>query len=119
MGNIGCSDIHNALDISLYLAQRPFMKKRIALEPASTIIAACGGTSVVSEATGVDRTQVWRWTQSRARGGTDGRIPSEHQVQLLTWARANGKPVTPEMFFLGSDDQSTACVTRTQLRASA
>lgn len=75
------------------------MANRISLDPAKTIIAAVGGPKVVAAITGVDRTQIWRWTQPTERKGTGGLIPSVHQVKLLQWARANGKPLTPEMFF--------------------
>lgn len=75
------------------------MTHRISLDPARSIIAAVGGPKVVAEVTGVNRTQIWRWTQPTERKGTGGLIPSAHQVKLLQWARANGKPLTAEMFF--------------------
>lgn len=69
------------------------------LDPAKSIIDACGGTKVVSDVTGADRTYVWRWTQPKENGGTGGLIPAEYQPVILEWARMNSKQVTPEMFF--------------------
>ena len=66
------------------------------------MIVALGGTGVVSRITAVDRTQVWRWTQPREKGGTDGLIPPEHQAALLCFAEENGKPVTAEMIIRGT-----------------
>lgn len=77
------------------------MANRNWLEPARSVISALGGTGAVSRITGVDRTQVWRWTQPREKGGTDGLIPPEHQGALLSFAEANGKAVTAEMIIRG------------------
>lgn len=77
------------------------MANRNWLDPAGSVIVALGGTGVVSRVTGVDRTQVWRWTQPREKGGTDGLIPPEHQSELLSYAEENDKPVTAEMIIRG------------------
>lgn len=66
---------------------------------ASRIIAKCGGHQAVAEMVGVDIANVYRWTYPRARGGTDGIIPSRHQAKLLQGARARGLPLEPADFF--------------------
>jgi hypothetical protein len=66
----------------------------IALEPANTIIARFGGPDKVREVTGASRTRVYRWTQPKERGGTDGIIPMSHAAKLLNFARENGIDVT-------------------------
>lgn len=53
------------------------------LKPASTIIALFGGRDEIVKITGVDRTRVYRWTQPKSRGGTDGLIPFGHVAALL------------------------------------
>lgn len=73
------------------------MTKRLWLEPAGSVLTILGGTGVVSKILGVDRSQVWRWTQPKAEKGTGGLVPSEHQEPLLDWAEANNKPLTADM----------------------
>jgi hypothetical protein len=53
------------------------------MEPANRIITALGGTGVVSRITGAHRTRVWKWTQPKHKGGTDGIIPIEHIRALI------------------------------------
>jgi hypothetical protein len=48
----------------------------------------------VQEVTGASRTRVYRWTQPKDRGGTDGVIPMPHAIKLLSFARENGIDVT-------------------------
>lgn len=69
------------------------------MEPAHTIIQICGGFSAVAEMTARSEVRVRRWTYPRARGGTDGLIPSDVQVRLLTEARKRGIDLRPEHFF--------------------
>lgn len=45
-------------------------------------------------------TRVRRWTYEKAKGGTGGVIPADLQQQLLDAARAEGKDLRPEHFFL-------------------
>lgn len=76
------------------------MAKRVPLEPAHTIIAACGGAPVVAGFLRKNRVTVWRWTQPPGpHGGTGGKIPAEYQPEILAWAREHGKPVTERSFF--------------------
>lgn len=67
--------------------------------PARRIIAACGGIPVVVKITGHDRTWVWRWTQPKSAGGTDGRIPPKDFEKILAWAQRTKAPVTADMAF--------------------
>lgn len=77
------------------------MAKRYWLEPAGAVITALGGCAKTAEILGMNRITVWRWTQPKRRGGTDGLIP-RHEIQerILDWSRQNGDPVTAEMFFV-------------------
>lgn len=69
------------------------------MEPAATIIELCGGASAVAEMLTRDSSRVHRWTYSKEKGGTGGRIPAELQEKLLTEARARGINLRPEHFF--------------------
>lgn len=70
------------------------------MDPAATILAICGGAREVAAMTGRDYSRVVRWTYSKARGGTDGRIPTDVQQTLLDAARARGIDLRPDHFFL-------------------
>lgn len=69
------------------------------MEPATSIINLCGGISNVASMTGRSELRVRRWTYPRARGGTDGLIPTDCQQSLLDEARARGIDLRPEHFF--------------------
>ncbi|RWF41613.1 MAG: helix-turn-helix domain-containing protein [Mesorhizobium sp.] len=69
-----------------------------ALDPANSIIERFGGQDTVMEITGASRTRVYRWTQPREKGGTDGLIPMPHASKLLQHAKKNGLPVTADDF---------------------
>ena len=73
------------------------------MEPATTIIKAFGGVATVAALCGCAAARVYAWTWSKARGGTDGRIPQRYHAKLLTEARSRGLDVvTAEMFVLGA-----------------
>lgn len=67
-----------------------------ALEPANSIIDRFGGPDEVRKITGASRTRVYRWTQPKAAGGTDGVIPSQPARKLLIHARQNDIDVSAE-----------------------
>ena len=67
--------------------------------PAERIIKKCGGAKEVAKLAGVDLSRVHRWTYPKARGGTDGRIPSKHHQSLLNRARERGIELSPSDFF--------------------
>lgn len=69
------------------------------MEPASRIIAKCGGHEAVARICGVSISRVFRWTYPAARGGTGGIIPAAQQQRLLSGARARGIKLLPEHFF--------------------
>ncbi|TWB61662.1 hypothetical protein FBZ98_1011007 [Rhizobium sp. ERR 922] len=68
------------------------------LEPAASIIDRFGGPEAVQEITGADRTRVYRWTQSKEKGGTDGFIPLKPAQKLWAYAKANGIEIPGDMF---------------------
>lgn len=67
--------------------------------PAERIIEKCGGPKALASLVGVDLSRVHRWTYPKAKGGTDGRIPSRHHQKLLDRARENGISLSPADFF--------------------
>lgn len=69
------------------------------LDPARTIIERVGGVRAAAEATGKNRTRVYRWMRPKDVGGTDGLIPSRYHRDLLDYARKNNLPLTPDDFF--------------------
>lgn len=69
---------------------------------AEHIIRKCGGVQAVADLLGIDTTSVHKWKYPRARGGTDGRVPTGRQTELLRLARAAGVDLTPADFFVGS-----------------
>lgn len=71
---------------------------------AAHIIAKCGGPQAVAEMLGVDLTTVHKWKYSRAKGGTDGRIPTSRQHELLKRAQKAGIKLSPEDFFASAAD---------------
>jgi hypothetical protein len=68
------------------------------LEPAASIIDRFGGPDAVQEITGADRTRVYRWTQPRERGGTDGIIPLKPAQKLWAYAKANRLDIPSDLF---------------------
>lgn len=72
------------------------------LEPAQTVISICGGYAETARMSGRSEVRVRRWGYSKERGGTGGLIPSDCQQTLLDAARAEGKALLPEHFFLGA-----------------
>jgi hypothetical protein len=82
--------------------------KTAPLNPAAHVIAISGGVDAVAAICGVNRIQVHRWTYTKAKGGTGGLVPSQHQVTLLEWARENDVALTPDDFFLGISASSEA-----------
>ncbi|HEY1630830.1 MAG TPA: hypothetical protein VGF56_05910 [Rhizomicrobium sp.] len=73
--------------------------------PATRVITKCGkgsfshGLALVGQWTGVHESRLYRWTYDRARGGTGGLIPTQHQQTILTRAQLAGIPLAPEDFF--------------------
>lgn len=68
------------------------------MEPASSIISALGGDTVVAAITGVHRTRVANWKRGKDVGGTGGVIPLKHISKLLDAARSKDIPLTAAQF---------------------
>lgn len=66
---------------------------------AERVIRKCGGADAVAEMLGINSTSVHRWKYGRAKGGTDGRIPTSRQGELLEKAKKAGVDLTPADFF--------------------
>ena len=71
------------------------------LEPAKTVIELCGGLEKVAQITERRTLTVRRWGYTKAKGGSDGFVPSSIAQQLLDHSRANGGKLRPHHFFLG------------------
>ena len=69
------------------------------MNPAQRVIDKCGGHQAVAEMVGVNISNVHRWTYPKARGGSDGMIPTQQMHTLLAAARARGIDLTPDDFF--------------------
>lgn len=69
------------------------------MNPAKTVIEKCGGVKAVAGVVRKSETRVRRWTYPKARGGTDGLVPSACQVDLLAHARKVGIALGPADFF--------------------
>lgn len=69
------------------------------LEPANTIITKLGGPVAVAKIVNRDQTRVRRWTWSKERGGTGGKIPADQQHVLLAAGLAMGVDIDPGDFF--------------------
>ena len=57
---------------------------------AEKIIAKFGKASRLAQLIGVHRVNVYRWTYPRAKGGTDGLIPTASLGKVIAAARADG-----------------------------
>lgn len=68
------------------------------LEPAASIIDRFGGPEAVQQITGADRTRVYRWTQPKEKGGTDGLIPFKHVPTLIAAGRERGVKLSADDF---------------------
>ena len=82
------------------------MSKTPHLEPARTVLEIIG-IDTAARVTGRHRSRVMRWMYPRAKGGSDGLIPSEMQQRLMAYAASNNVPLRPEHFF-GSPTESAA-----------
>lgn len=72
------------------------MAKLPRLDPAASVIDILG-MGTISEITGIDRTQCWRWTQPKSKKGTGGFIPQDHHDPILAFAEQKGLPITAAM----------------------
>lgn len=70
------------------------------MQPASQIVARCGGYKVVAAWLRLNRSTVQRWTYPRPEdadgkvSGTGGLIPVEHWPALIERAKENGVEIT-------------------------
>lgn len=69
------------------------------LEPAKTVIEICGGITKTAKMVKRSETRVRRWAYPREKGGSNGLIPSECQVELMRSAKAEKIDLLPEHFF--------------------
>ena len=78
----------------------PTMRKTpgTGLEPARSIITILGGSAVAAQLCKRKRMQIWRWTQPKSAGGTDGLVPQKHHTIILAYARNHRLPITAESF---------------------
>lgn len=78
------------------------------LEPAHTVITICGGYAETARMSGRSEVRVRRWEYPKEKGGTGGLIPSDCQQTLLDAARAEGKDLRPEHFFVTPPTEDAA-----------
>lgn len=63
---------------------------------AQRVIEKFGGEAQVALALGLAPSTVYRWNYSKARGGSDGVIPSVRLRQLLAVAQKKGITITAQ-----------------------
>lgn len=68
------------------------------MEPASTIVRALGGPTLVAKIAGVHRTRVSNWCRPKDKGGTGGVIPFKHVPALIAAAREQGSNLSASDF---------------------
>lgn len=73
------------------------------VSPAEYVISVFGGVRKVARAIGRDPASVSRWRRAAGQKGTDGRIPSKAQQELLAKAQALGLDLTPDDLLLGRE----------------
>jgi hypothetical protein len=71
------------------------------LTQAERIIAKFGGPATLAKLIGRNPASVYRWTYSRAIGGTDGLIPSSALRLVLDAARKEGIFITSDDLYPG------------------
>lgn len=71
------------------------------LSPAEYVIYAFGGVRPAARAIGRDGGSVCAWKRSRAKKGTDGRVPSKAQALILSVAKEREIDITPEDLVIG------------------
>lgn len=76
------------------------------LEPAKTIIEICGGVEKVAKMVGRSTISVRRWGYEKAKGGSDGFVPTDSQNRLLLEARKEGLGLEPHHFFRDPDGEA-------------
>ena len=73
------------------------------VSPAEYVIKVFGGVRKVARAIGRDPASVSRWRRTAGQKGTDGRIPSKAQQELLIQAKALGLDLNPEDLLIGRE----------------
>lgn len=75
------------------------------VSPGQVIIDELGLVAVVEglrdEFPTLSKSTVWRWSQRRSAGGTDGIIPSRYHLPLLRLAQRAGRSLTPDDLVVG------------------
>lgn len=64
--------------------------------PTARAIGAFGSVDALAEAIGYPAHRIYRWRQSSAKGGRDGRVPDDAQPLILKAARARRLPLKAE-----------------------
>lgn len=74
---------------------------------AKKVISSIGGVGRVQEITGLNRSQIHRWTYTKEKGGTGGIIPACWHMPLITGARELFKIQLPLDLFFDLDEKDT------------
>lgn len=73
--------------------------------PGQVVIEELGLMAVVdglqAEFPGLAKSTVWRWSQPRSGGGTDGIIPARYHLPLLRLSQRLGCTLTPDDLVFG------------------
>lgn len=72
------------------------------LRPADIVISRFDGVRPLARLLGKDPSTIHRWRMPAAKGGLDGRVPSQVQVRLLELAKEHGVELTADELISGS-----------------
>ena len=71
------------------------------VKPGPFVVSVFGGVRAAARALGRSSTSVSKWRMSKAKGGTDGRVPSKMMARVLAVAKRRGLDVTPADLVIG------------------
>lgn len=72
------------------------------MRPADIVISRFQGVRPLARLLGKDPSTIHRWRMPAAKGGLDGRVPSQVQVRLLELAKEHGVDLTADELISGS-----------------
>lgn len=72
------------------------------LRPADIVISRFHGVRALARLLAKDPSTIHRWRMPAAKGGLDGRVPSQAQVRLLELAKEHGVELTADELISGS-----------------
>lgn len=72
------------------------------MTPAEIVIEKFGGVRPLARALKIDHSSVSRWAMTKGKRGSDGKIPSKYQAQLLRLAESLGIDLSASELIFGT-----------------